>query len=331
MNITEQQSRAFEKWHEDLYGHVSFSYDSTGWRYEGWQAALKFAEEQGQPFNDQIRELYPFALTQATECAGCGKRKHTPLRRDEMGGYVCLTCIDKRLDLIPGELEPSDPPSPQPPPGYHLATDEERKRLPEGSLAKDKDDPRANWVPNTCIGREVSDMHWQDFWSACPDAPALVTFTDGKIDPPPFGQWHREDWTPEMLAGGWRPLLLGEAWIAGDWIKRTYKKEWEEGRQNTGDILDKPTSKDTDHCRTRRPLPAPPAEEWVPLTAEDVPPGSALSYNKGQTWEIITKVEFTGVETDSRGFTWEALAADRDILRPGQDWQPAKKLKTSTP
>ena len=24
--------------------------------------------------------------------------KHTPLRRDHMGGYVCLTCIDKELD-----------------------------------------------------------------------------------------------------------------------------------------------------------------------------------------------------------------------------------------
>lgn len=35
---------------------------------------------------------------QATNCAGCGKYKHTPLRRDEMHGYVCLTCIDKKLD-----------------------------------------------------------------------------------------------------------------------------------------------------------------------------------------------------------------------------------------
>ena len=35
---------------------------------------------------------------QATNCAGCGQYKHTPLRRDEMDGYVCLTCIDKKLD-----------------------------------------------------------------------------------------------------------------------------------------------------------------------------------------------------------------------------------------
>lgn len=34
---------------------------------------------------------------QATSCAGCGVRKHTPLRIDSMGGYVCLTCINAKL------------------------------------------------------------------------------------------------------------------------------------------------------------------------------------------------------------------------------------------
>lgn len=41
---------------------------------------------------------YSYASKQRTACAVCGERKHTPLRRDEMGGYVCLTCIDERLD-----------------------------------------------------------------------------------------------------------------------------------------------------------------------------------------------------------------------------------------
>lgn len=40
---------------------------------------------------------YTYASEQATNCAGCGQHKHTPLRRDDMGGYVCLTCIDKEL------------------------------------------------------------------------------------------------------------------------------------------------------------------------------------------------------------------------------------------
>lgn len=40
---------------------------------------------------------FTYSSTQTTKCAGCGEHKHTPLRRDEMGGYVCLTCIDKAL------------------------------------------------------------------------------------------------------------------------------------------------------------------------------------------------------------------------------------------
>lgn len=35
---------------------------------------------------------------QHTKCAVCLEDKNTPLRRDEMDGYVCLTCIDKQLD-----------------------------------------------------------------------------------------------------------------------------------------------------------------------------------------------------------------------------------------
>lgn len=35
---------------------------------------------------------------QQTKCAVCMKLKHTPLRVDRMGGYVCLTCIDEELE-----------------------------------------------------------------------------------------------------------------------------------------------------------------------------------------------------------------------------------------
>jgi hypothetical protein len=34
---------------------------------------------------------------QETNCAVCGELKPTPLRIDWLGGYVCLTCIDKEL------------------------------------------------------------------------------------------------------------------------------------------------------------------------------------------------------------------------------------------
>lgn len=46
-----------------------------------------------------------YSPTQSTKCAGCLQVKHTPLRVDQMGGYVCLTCIDKKLNArqIEGE------------------------------------------------------------------------------------------------------------------------------------------------------------------------------------------------------------------------------------
>ena len=47
---------------------------------------------------------YVYASEQATTCAGCGEHKHTPLRIDAMGGYVCLTCIDQKLGSLLGEF-----------------------------------------------------------------------------------------------------------------------------------------------------------------------------------------------------------------------------------
>lgn len=47
---------------------------------------------------------YTYTSTQATKCAQCGKHKHTPLRIDAMDGYVCLTCIDKKLGTLLGEF-----------------------------------------------------------------------------------------------------------------------------------------------------------------------------------------------------------------------------------
>ncbi|KWE77245.1 hypothetical protein WL78_00340 [Burkholderia ubonensis] len=44
------------------------------------------------------RESHTYASTQATNCASCGEHRHTPLRIDWMGGYVCLTCIDRELE-----------------------------------------------------------------------------------------------------------------------------------------------------------------------------------------------------------------------------------------
>lgn len=60
------------------------------------------AQHQGEGFT--------YSSKQATNCAGCGVRKHTPLRVDDMGGYVCLTCIDNRLgELLEPERHQCEP------------------------------------------------------------------------------------------------------------------------------------------------------------------------------------------------------------------------------
>jgi len=55
------------------------------------------------------QEPVTYSSTQATTCAGCFKHKHTPLRIDAMGGYVCLTCIEQKLGSLLGEFGHPEP------------------------------------------------------------------------------------------------------------------------------------------------------------------------------------------------------------------------------
>ncbi len=67
-----------------------------------------------QALEQKKQEQYTYTSTQATTCAECGKHKHTPLRIDAMGGYVCLTCIDKKLGSLLGEFGHSGQPKQEP-------------------------------------------------------------------------------------------------------------------------------------------------------------------------------------------------------------------------
>lgn len=60
----------------------------------------EYLSNQSAPADKGQGEPITYSSTQATNCAGCGKYKHTPLRVDGMGGYVCLTCIDERLEKL---------------------------------------------------------------------------------------------------------------------------------------------------------------------------------------------------------------------------------------
>jgi len=74
---------------------------------------------------------------------------------------------------------------------------------------------------------------------------------------PDGAEWHRQDFTQDMLPSGYRPLILGESYIAGDeyfseiaqcWIAETYPGK-NLMRNNTHG-----------HRRTTRPIPA--TDKW---------------------------------------------------------------------
>lgn len=127
---TDRDRASFEHWHiqrQRSRGYGAFlsdaefvTRDESG-RYrtlglddalEAWCAALASAPA-APPVEQQAREL-TYSSTQATECAGCGVRKHTPLRIDAMGGYVCLTCISNKLGSMLGEFGHPEPAQPAP-------------------------------------------------------------------------------------------------------------------------------------------------------------------------------------------------------------------------
>ena len=72
-----------------------------------------------------------------------------------------------------------------------------------------------------------------------------------QLPAPPAGrQWHRTDWTADMLPDGWRPLLAGEAITHKEQCRsQRIGAEW--GPWMTDGI----GRKEDFHFRTRRPLP----------------------------------------------------------------------------
>jgi hypothetical protein len=70
-------------------------------------------------------------------------------------------------------------------------------------------------------------------------------------------EWHRTDWTEDMLPDGWRPLLLGEYTHVGDMLfptsgADTWRNKWQTQSEEDVQMIPSPESY---HWRTRRPLP----------------------------------------------------------------------------
>ena len=105
-DIIETLIAGHQEWRPDLAYPESHS-DMQG----AVRGLLRMFEVKRRPVALSMSHFYPkeekeltYSSTQATNCAVCGQHKHTPLRVDRLGGYVCLTCIDKEL-----AKEPSNP------------------------------------------------------------------------------------------------------------------------------------------------------------------------------------------------------------------------------
>jgi hypothetical protein len=113
------------------------------------------------------------------------------------------------------------------------------------------------------------------------------------LPPPPEGmQWHRDDWTEDMLPEGYRPLLAQEPWVKGDEIKRGSHLPWQVAGSSLSDTLDIKVIERTRHCRTKRPLPQPQQPDpYAELKAAHAA-GKVIQLNCGSRmtpdWEDLT-------------------------------------------
>lgn len=168
---------------------------------------------------------------------------------------------------------------------------------------------RANFIParnETWLGSKVETLLQEDMrgpakpaWTLTRHLPGFRPLRDGE-------SWHRQDFTEDMLAGSWRPLLLEELPVHGDEISTT----WSGWRQMQGKALLTGAKSREPLQRTRRPLPEPakvvpwdgpedfPINCWLrhkqipqiyyrPFSAE--PLGVAIFYIQGTSlsWQVL--------------------------------------------
>ena len=117
----------------------------------------------------------------------------------------------------------------------------------------------SGWAPDTWIPLDANfERDWNTLFAARIKPWTLGNsvngFTLGKGQ-----QWHRLDWTREMLPEGWRPHTDGEVNGDGDqWLSQSGWRNVaaQEGGSSSGPFCA--------HCRTRRPLPTPKASHACP-------------------------------------------------------------------
>ncbi len=178
----------------------------------------------------------------------------------------------------------------------------------------------AAWIDPSCGCLRSPDVDRNTPCPECKPAPEWRL-----PDPPPGQQWHRDDWTQDMLPEGYRPLLASEiddkkhpdiAWLP--------ESGWRWRLENANDGW---YAEDGGWLRTRRPLPAP--VEYIPIGPEDVPPGSVVRVIGASWWKQVVGVRSENINVGGAGnLNWLELANNWEILRPGSStWEPCKKIK----
>jgi hypothetical protein len=92
-------------------------------------------------------------------------------------------------------------------------------------------------------------------------------------------KWHRKDFTNEMLEGGYRPLLEGEACEHGDEVHLPLQDRWSDSGLDFGARM---TSRHL-HTRTRRPVPP----EFLHPDELAKQPEAAQAPDFGEPWETV--------------------------------------------
>ena len=176
------------------------------------------------------------------------------------------------------------------------------------------------------IQRQKTDGTWQDV---------------GNIENGIFNAPHRyriKPELPEYLQPGWRKLGVEEVMKEGDLIVRNMGTIVEPVKYWAGSMVGSKQSLFRDlEVYTREPLPKP--KKMVPLTADDVPPGSVVRYESWQSGLYTTVLKTTtgaivvpqvlitenGDQAGLGIISFDQLQKFWKIKRPGQDWQKCEK------
>ena len=155
-------------------------------------------------------------------------------------------------------------------------------------------------------------------------------------DPPSGREWHRADWTEEMLPDGYRPLLKDERIVWGEG-KDEYMGNWEEGFYNMPNrwhwqshYRTAPLIPDHGFWRTTRPLPS--VTKTIPLDMGDI---RATDEFKSKWSHVIETADYwcdneVGLAWSGDAPTYEDLA--RSYLRRqhgSTEWKPCTKEITA--